>query len=369
MIEERPLKKNLRVMIYIAIFIIFTTVSFINTSALANGTFHYETFKADTAGWFKVWETNRGKRGKLLDSKSVKKGFTYVYPSYSDPNITDREIQFEANQVAAKSNQKEAFFYDFMWAVFMAPWDSFWDSQSIPYHYEWPVLADGNNLRDIYIGVDLTKWTNSPRPLSLGNIIPVVNGRNEQLLPGYLIGTSPIEYVEGIGWVTASPLNGNVVVVAMRGGESDVSLQEVIHPVILQGFIHPITYTDQDGTFTTSKVSLTLNSTSPSYFTIDKKTGMVEGVTVMDLSFNNGKPGNFNEDLSGSISVYERGILGEQPILMEVVSGTVTGAGPFAGTKVKGKNPTWLEEGCIVIWRFSDPGDPPLLFLDLPPVL
>ncbi len=135
--------------------------------------------------------------------------------------------------------------------------------------------------------------------------------------------------------------------------------------VELSGFLHPLTYTDSEGTFTTSEIALSLSDVSPSYLAIDEDLGTVESFTAIDLFFNNGKGGPLNEDLLGSIVIHESGILGTIPIEMDVLSGTLTGAGEFAGTTIKGKNPTFFG-GCIVKWRFSAPSDPPVLFIDLP---
>ena len=98
--------------------------------------------------------------------------------------------------------------------------------------------------------------------------------------------------------------------------------------------------------------------------------------------------------MSGTFTIEESGQLlpPEHPICQElspvstgcanllITSGVLTGAGPFAGTTAKGKNPTILpgpEPGSpctngdtptipIIRWTFSPPESPPLILVDLP---
>ena len=132
----------------------------------------------------------------------------------------------------------------------------------------------------------------------------------------------------------------------------------------LSGTVNPITYTNAQGTFTTSIVTLTLNMSSPSFFTIDQDTGVITAHTVIDVFFNDGR-GN---DLSGTFVIDEIGMLGPSPILMEVTNGVLSGAGAFSGTRLFGRNPTFPDPGFNCFgWHFSPPDSPPFLFLDLPP--
>ena len=140
----------------------------------------------------------------------------------------------------------------------------------------------------------------------------------------------------------------------------------------LTGTVDPITYTTAEGTFTTSIITLSLNMSSPSFFTIDEATGVITAHTVIDVAFNNGNGSN----LTGTIVVDEIGMLGPQPIPMQITSGVLTGAGEFNGAIIRGHNPTIfaLESGDdinpvpIIIWTFSaQPGEPPPIVIDLPP--
>lgn len=140
----------------------------------------------------------------------------------------------------------------------------------------------------------------------------------------------------------------------------------------LTGTVDPIIYTDFDGTFTTSPLTLTLSSSSPSSFTFDTGTGAVSDHTVMDISFNNGKPGPLNGDLSGIFTVDENGTLtpAVPPIDftadLTISSAILSGAGPFDGTIAKGKNPTF--KNFFIEWRFgkSQTGQDNIT-IDLPP--
>jgi hypothetical protein len=140
----------------------------------------------------------------------------------------------------------------------------------------------------------------------------------------------------------------------------------------LNGTIDPITYTDTDGTFTTSVLTVSLDLSSPSFFTLDTSTGSVSDHTVMDISFNNGKSGGLNADLSGIFTVDESGTLtpAAPPIDftadMTIDNAILTGAGEFAGAKAKGKNPTFID--LAIVWRFgkAQTGSDDIL-LDLPP--
>lgn len=175
-----------------------------------------QSFHARVDGTLQMWRTIDGDRvtTQPFFFSTVRACFIQ---KWTDVGNKDRDIEFRPLN-SANSFQREAFFNDGV----MADWDVFWDAQPTSIVFEWPVLSDPDDLIDIYAGVDLTVWTASPVPFSLvfGNIIPIVNGRNDELLPGYLLSTSPITYTPGIGWVTSQPLNGNVVVQATRDGQS-----------------------------------------------------------------------------------------------------------------------------------------------------
>jgi hypothetical protein len=140
----------------------------------------------------------------------------------------------------------------------------------------------------------------------------------------------------------------------------------------LSGRVDPVTYTTTEGTFTTGPIILTLNNSLPSFITIDEDTGTITARTVIDLSFNNGR----GADLFGTIIVDESGTLGS--MFTTITSGTLLGAGEFAGTRLRGNNPFRIEFDkdlripIIVIWEHPpqppppEP-EPPVVFLDLPP--
>jgi hypothetical protein len=165
----------------------------------------------------------------------------------------------------------------------------------------------------------------------------------------------------------------------------------------IQGIIEPFTYTDGDGTFTISEMSLTENPVTRSTISIDTSTGAIENRLVIDVAFNNGKPGALGANLFGTFTIEESGQLlpPEHPICQElsptssgcanlvITSGVLTGGGPFAGTTAKGKNPIILPgpepspEPCpnpdpppptipLARWSFSPPDSPPNILVDLP---
>ena len=142
-------------------------------------------------------------------------------------------------------------------------------------------------------------------------------------------------------------------------------------PVVIQlgsltGTVDPITYSIPEGTFTTSTIQLTLNTSETSFFTVDSVTGVVTAHTVIDASFDDGR-GNA---LSGTIFIDEIGMLGSDPadpILMEITNGTLVGAGLFSGTRIRGINPTFLDPiiGRIRwFWVTDRPG--PTIEIELP---
>jgi hypothetical protein len=156
--------------------------------------------------------------------------------------------------------------------------------------------------------------------------------------------------------------------------------EEVLTLADLEGTIDPITYTDPDGTFTISDLTLTLDPGTPSTVTIDPTTGLINNTLTLVVAFNNGKPPPLNADLSGILTMNESGQLlpPDDPFCQQfpeaylgcadlvVTNGVLTGAGPFNGTVVKGDNPTIIPFPPAVIWRFSPPDSPPHLLIDLP---
>jgi hypothetical protein len=153
----------------------------------------------------------------------------------------------------------------------------------------------------------------------------------------------------------------------------------------LAGTADPITYTDSDGTFTTSPIDLTLSARSPSIVTVNTDTGTVSDHTVMKVLFNNGKPGELNTDLSGVFTIDESGTLtpcsctqseqlstatqSEQLSTANLVinSAKLSGAGEFNGTNAKGHNMVIIRDSRITLWtwgnRFTGTND---VLIDLP---
>jgi hypothetical protein len=147
--------------------------------------------------------------------------------------------------------------------------------------------------------------------------------------------------------------------------------------ISLSGTVDPISYTDMQGTFTTGIVTLTLDQSSPSFMSLDLTTGELRAHTVMDVVFNNGKPGMDNENLSGTFVVDENGTIGyidsngliqPQPVLLDISNGVLVGAGPFSGTTAHGKNPIYNPDLMQYQWRIRKTGNPPTseVLLDLP---
>ncbi len=178
-----------------------------------------QSIHADMDGRLKMWKTINGDIvGQWMFNERVLKCYKRHWNEYEDDETgktTDREYEFLPDE-HQRSVQKEAFFD----GGTMAYWIDFWDAQTDPYYYEWPVLLDAADQSEVYVGIDLTAWMSSPVPFSFGDIIPVVDGRNDALLPGYLVSTDPLQYVAGTGWVASTTLTGDVVVGAKRDGET-----------------------------------------------------------------------------------------------------------------------------------------------------
>lgn len=64
---------------------------------------------------------------------------------------------------------------------------------------------------DISIAIDMEAWrlSGSPAAIPMGTPIDVLNGVSP-LLPGYQIGTSPVEFSAGGGWLNPSPFTGTI---------------------------------------------------------------------------------------------------------------------------------------------------------------
>jgi hypothetical protein len=142
-----------------------------------------------------------------------------------------------------------------------------------------------------------------------------------------------------------------------------------------------------DGTFTISSIAVTQHPNTQSTVTFDFTTLNMSDSLVFDVAFNNGKPGSLNANLSGTVTMEESGTLlpADDPFCQQfeggapdgcanlnINSGTLTGAGPFNSTTIKGKNPTKTVEGVddgiviCVTWQFSPPNSTPFILLDLP---
>jgi len=143
----------------------------------------------------------------------------------------------------------------------------------------------------------------------------------------------------------------------------------------LSGTVDPITYTTAAGTFTTGPITLSLNSSETSFFVVDEVTGAITAHTVMNVTFNDGT----GQILSGVLVIDEEGTLGppSQPIPMNITNGTLTGAGSFSGTRLRGINTTILRRLGLdsppeIDWEWGNPSPPPdsprpPIRVDLPP--
>lgn len=147
--------------------------------------------------------------------------------------------------------------------------------------------------------------------------------------------------------------------VVMMQSDSNVVCADLITTQIasLSGTVDPITYTDSSGTFTTSPITVTLSDSSPSFFTVDLSAGMASDHTVMNVSFNNGKPGPLNANLLGVLTVDESGPIQLAPPPLDftadltIQDAVLSGAGPFDGTTLAGKNPTFKD--FVIEWKFG----------------
>ena len=104
----------------------------------------------------------------------------------------------------------------------------------------------------------------------------------------------------------------------------------------LTGSIDPITYTDGQGTFTTGMMTLSLDLSSSSYINFDPSTNDFAMHLVMDVSFNDGKPGG-GTDLSGIITQDDVGVAASLGVpFPTTTSGGLSGAGEFDGSTYAG---------------------------------
>ncbi len=88
--------------------------------------------------------------------------------------------------------------------------DAFLDGQ------EFLAPSFGHPTLDLYVGIDLTQWVVNPMPFEGGDTFSFVNGVSE-MLPGILVGTSPISFSNG-GWTTESPYTGTLEVTGAIDG-------------------------------------------------------------------------------------------------------------------------------------------------------
>jgi hypothetical protein len=78
-----------------------------------------------------------------------------------------------------------------------------------------PMLRAFDDTTDLFVGVDLTEWLSDPRPFAAGDVFSFVNGVDSDL-PGFVIGTSPIDLLSGL---ITDLFTGDVAVVASIDGE------------------------------------------------------------------------------------------------------------------------------------------------------
>src|SRR5690349_3986495 len=112
-----------------------------------------------------------------------------------------------------------------------------------------------------------------------------------------------------------------MAVLAMLAIPAGVANAELIVLASATGTADPITYTTLDGTFTTGPINFSLNNASTSFFNINDITGEIQSHTVFNVSFNDGRGAN----LTGVLTLDESGVLGPQPILLNIDSGTLAG--------------------------------------------
>lgn len=72
---------------------------------------------------------------------------------------------------------------------------------------------------NIFIGVDLNQWLTSTPQFQIGDTFNFVNGLSNEL-PGFIAGTSPIEFSPTQGWFTQQPLTGLLTTTGVIDGDS-----------------------------------------------------------------------------------------------------------------------------------------------------
>lgn len=72
---------------------------------------------------------------------------------------------------------------------------------------------------NIFIGVDLNQWLTSTPQFEIGDTFDFVNGLSNEL-PGFIAGTSPIQFSPTQGWFTEQPFTGSLTTTGTIDGDS-----------------------------------------------------------------------------------------------------------------------------------------------------
>ena len=77
------------------------------------------------------------------------------------------------------------------------------------------VPAFGSTTTDLFSAVDLTEYIANPASFNIGDEF-TISGGTSSLLSGFLFSSTPIGFDPSVGFITDSPINGDVSVVASQ---------------------------------------------------------------------------------------------------------------------------------------------------------
>jgi len=78
-----------------------------------------------------------------------------------------------------------------------------------------PLLS--NDTVNLFVGVDLAEWLRNPTICNGGEVFGFVDGKSPAL-PGFIVGTSKVNFSPEKGWVTENPLTGPASVIGCKDG-------------------------------------------------------------------------------------------------------------------------------------------------------
>jgi hypothetical protein len=81
-----------------------------------------------------------------------------------------------------------------------------------------PFLRDVDDVTDLYVDVDLTRWLSDPRSFAPGDVFSFTDGFSVDL-PGIFVGTSPVPLLDAFSGTAAQSFTGELITVATIDGQ------------------------------------------------------------------------------------------------------------------------------------------------------